>query len=153
MSAASYPVDSATRPCCTGIGAHTLDCPAPPEYVPPVECTPWCEYGDGHPTETCREDQTCWSPAAYVDLSLESASEDSDGDHHQRLGAMAYQDAGEEPGVYLHLFGIRIYGPIRWPYNYLDRGLRLTVEEADKLAVLLTDAASLARENTGVMKR
>ncbi|WP_283604987.1 hypothetical protein [Mycolicibacterium poriferae] len=116
----------------------------PLEYMPPVECAPWCDYGDGHPGETCRGDQTCWSIVEYVDLSLEATAADSDGDS-QQIGAMAYRDADEAPGVYLHLSGIKIHGPIPWPHNFLDRGLRMTVHEAEALSRTLAEAAKLAR--------
>lgn len=39
-----------------------------------IQCQPWCESGDGHPGETCREDQTCMGTSRIVTLSTEDAS-------------------------------------------------------------------------------
>lgn len=113
--------------------------------VPPIQCAPWCEYGDGHPEEFCREDQTCWSPAAYVDLSQMPVHHEESGDYPEQLGVMARRDH-QRTVVYLHLQGIKIHGPIPWPYNHLDHALHLTPDEAEGLARLLLDGAKMVRE-------
>jgi hypothetical protein len=35
----------------------------------PVECAPWCRYGDGHATELFRDDQRCETEALRIELS------------------------------------------------------------------------------------
>lgn len=47
--------------------------------MPAIKCTPWCVEGDGHTDEVFREDQTCWGPDAYVELSLEPVERDKYG--------------------------------------------------------------------------
>lgn len=47
--------------------------------LPPIVCAPWCEDGDGHAREFMREDQTCWGPESYVDLSRERVTRDGPG--------------------------------------------------------------------------
>ncbi|QFS91534.1 hypothetical protein FIV07_12265 [Mycobacterium sp. THAF192] len=50
MSAASYPVDSATRTCCQGIGAHPTDCR---QAVPDVALPPGADHAtDWEPDAT-----------------------------------------------------------------------------------------------------
>jgi hypothetical protein len=39
------------------------------ETLPPVECTPWCEVGDGHTAERFPEDQRCTAETREVFLS------------------------------------------------------------------------------------
>ncbi|MEP7369880.1 MAG: hypothetical protein ABI662_09510 [Dermatophilaceae bacterium] len=39
--------------------------------VEPIVCEPWCEIGDGHPDEGCREDQGCFGFEHRVYLSAE----------------------------------------------------------------------------------
>jgi hypothetical protein len=115
--------------------------------MPPVQCTPWCEEGDGHPNEAFREDQKCWSPAEYVDLSLHEA--ESDEDFSQSVGVMARRnDAGTV--VYVHLRDIKQpYDGIPFPYNYLDMSLHLTAEEAERIAGALLEVAKLVRARDG----
>lgn len=48
-------------------------------YVPPRICTPWCDYGDGHPTATSHADQTCFGEMRRVDLALYPAVDDGAG--------------------------------------------------------------------------
>ena len=40
-----FPVDSATRPCCGGIGGHTQSCPVP-NIVPPADAEAMCDWAD-----------------------------------------------------------------------------------------------------------
>jgi hypothetical protein len=60
-----------------------------PQYVPPVKCQPWCEYGDGHPTCWVREDQTCTTPALRVELSLEQRIGDLSAEGLPALSSLA----------------------------------------------------------------
>ena len=39
-----------------------------PETLPAVECTPWCQYGDGHVDAIHPDDQHCWSSHNVVSL-------------------------------------------------------------------------------------
>jgi hypothetical protein len=113
--------------------------------MPPIVCTPWCDEGDGHTNQFMREDQTCWGPAAYVDLSLEPVEHDSYGVHVPRIGAQAYRHwPGEVPSVCVHLDGIQV------PANRggdcpLDDSVHLTADEAVRLATALLKAAEDAR--------
>lgn len=111
-------------------------------FVPPVECAPWCDYGDGHPDECHREDQQCWSTSDYLGLSADGSSDQS---FNPQIGVMTTRRAGQPANVYIHLYDIQLPGPLPSPWNQLDRGLRLTADEAEKLAGWLTDAAKLVR--------
>ena len=62
--------------------------------IPPIVCTPGCEYGDGRPDALFRGEQTCWGPRSYVDLSLEEVNHDDSGLYMPRIGVMAYTGAG-----------------------------------------------------------
>lgn len=106
----------------------------------PVMCAPWCEDGDGHANAVFREDQTCWGPATYVDLSLEP-TQDEAGAYLPRFGAQAYRWwPGAAPCVYFHIDGIKV------PANRggdcpLDDSVHLTADEAIRLATALLKAA------------
>jgi hypothetical protein len=108
--------------------------------LPPVMCAPWCEDGDGHANAVFREDQTCWGPATYVDLSLEP-TQDEAGAYLPRFGAQAYRWwPGAAPCVYFHIDGIKV------PANRggdcpLDDSVHLTADEAIRLATALLKAA------------
>ncbi len=39
------------------------------EYLPLVDCAPWCRIGDGHPNEWHPDDQWCGSEGERVKLS------------------------------------------------------------------------------------
>jgi|SRR5258705_6709993 hypothetical protein len=110
--------------------------------VQPIECTPWCHSGDGHPNDWCREDQVCWSDATYVQLSREPIHGDDYGDYPPRLGVMARRDR-EAAVVYLHLDDILIR-PGAWP-DVLHHCLSLTADEAKQLAGALLETAKLVR--------
>lgn len=117
------------------------------KYLPPVECQPWCDIGDGHPQEWNRPDQACWTAGEYVDLSQEPPAEvDGDKVWPQTIGVLTRRRPGETAHVLVHLDGVRILGPIQYPYNILDHELLLTAEEAQRLAALLTAAAELAQQ-------
>ena len=117
----------------------------PIQYLPPVECQPWCDQGDGHPDQCFTSDQACWSPSDYVALSLERMHVERAGEFPQQIGAMARSRPGEPGHVYVHLYDIQLHGSVPFPYKFLDHGLSLTVEEAERLAAILTAAANLAR--------
>ena|SRR5215210_3347429 len=38
------------------------------DTLPPVDCTPWCQAGDGHTSTTHQNDQWCFSEARRIDL-------------------------------------------------------------------------------------
>ena len=98
------------------------------------------EDGDGHANAVFREDQTCWGPATYVDLSLEP-TQDEAGAYLPRFGAQAYRWwPGAAPCVYFHIDGIKV------PANRggdcpLDDSVHLTADEAIRLATALLKAA------------
>ena len=117
----------------------------PLQYLAPVECHPWCDQGDGHPEQCFTSDQACWSPSDYVDLSLEPVHVERHAEFPQQIGVMA-RCLPDEPGhVYVHLWDIELHGSVPSPYKFLDHGLSLTVEEAERLAALLTASANLVR--------
>lgn len=109
-------------------------------FVPAIECAPWCEYGDGHPDSFCREDQTCFSPASYVDLTLQPVTLDAGGVWPERLGVMARRDHASTV-VYLHMQDLRVFSDDR----LLDHSVNLTPEEAERLAASLIATARLVR--------
>lgn len=115
------------------------------ESMPPVECHPWCEDGDGHPDYFIRRDQACWSPSEYVEMALEDRFVDGGTSYAQRVGVLARQRPDEAGHVCLHLDGIKIGGPVPSPYDVLDHSLELTPDEALRLATVLIAAAKLVR--------
>ena len=84
-------------------------------FVPPVECAPWCEDGDGHPDEHHREDQKCWSPSEYIKLTADNSAEDFD----PQIGVMTRQHPDEPAFVHLHLYDIELPGLLPSPWNQL----------------------------------
>lgn len=108
--------------------------------LPPIVCTPWCEYGDGHPEAAFRDDQTCWGRSEYLDLSLEEVIRDQYvGICVPRIGVMAYRHRPTEaPSVYVHLDNVETHrgGDI------LDLPVHLTAGEALSLAAALVKAAT-----------
>ncbi len=119
------------------------------EFLPLVECKSWCEDGDGHPRQCFKSDQACWSPAQYVDLSLEPVIVEGDDRFPHQIGVMARQRPEEAGHVYLHLRDVKLYGPIPSPYDYLDHGLQLTTDEALRLAEALIANVKLVRNQPG----
>lgn len=117
----------------------------PLQLLPLVECQPWCEDGNGHPDYFHKRDQACWSPSEYIGMQLEDPIVDDSGRSPQRIGVMARQRPDEVGHVHVHLDGIKLSGPIPWPYNILDHGLDLTPDEALHLARLLIAAAKSVR--------
>jgi hypothetical protein len=110
--------------------------------LPPITCTPWCENNDGHTDAVFQEDQTCWGPESYVGLSRESSTLDESGAYVPRTGAQAYRHfPGEVPCIYVHLDNVQI--PPGRDDGILDDQLKLTADEAIKLATALLDAAAL----------
>lgn len=107
--------------------------------LPLIECASWCVDGDGHPNEWCREDQACWGPATYVDLSLHPVHREAGGDYPEQIGVMARRNH-QQTVVYLHLQDIKIRHE-----RVLDHSLHLTPDEAEKLAELLREGAKLVR--------
>jgi hypothetical protein len=43
--------------------------------LPPIQCTPWCEQGDGHPNEVHPLEQYCASETVHVRLTRENPIE------------------------------------------------------------------------------
>ena len=113
----------------------TATYPAIPS-MPPIVCTLWCEDQDGHPDSVLREDQTCWGPDAYVDLSLEPVGRDEYGVYPPKLGARAYRQwPGKTPCVYIHIEDVVIGN------EPIDTALHLTAAEARQLSANLAAAA------------
>ncbi|ULE32870.1 DUF6907 domain-containing protein [Mycobacterium sp. IDR2000157661] len=106
-----------------------------PNPVSPVVCTPWCDRGDGHPDEWCREDQSCWGPVDYIELELEPVEVEAAGRFPSRLGVMPHrQHDGAPLDCYLH---------VELPGRDVDTSARLTATEARKLAQALVTAADV----------
>jgi hypothetical protein len=62
----------------------------------PITCQPWCQAGDGHATESVREDQYCFGVEHWVQLSTESTLLMSDGStERQYLTAYVIQQADD----------------------------------------------------------
>lgn len=121
------------------------------EYLPEVECAPWCDQGDGHPMQYFSSDQSCWEPAEYVELSLEEPAEV---DYPQRVGVMARRRPNQDGHVLVHLDGMKVPGPNPFPYNApaqdnaLDHEVMFTADEAERLGRRLIASARLARLNS-----
>lgn len=97
-----------------------------PDRLPPVDCMPWCEDGDGHPHEIFRADQWCRSEETVVFPLAHKRKDEPDG---FALSACRTPDGHEEVCL---------------------RHLRLDVEtflspaEARALAAALVETADLA---------
>jgi hypothetical protein len=111
----------------------------------PIRCASWCEDGDGHTHAGLPGDQACWSPAAYLNLSLEEKLIESGGQYPQRVGVLARQSPDETPHVLVHLSDIAVPGPVPWPDNIVDHSLNLTTDEALWLADVLRSTAMAVR--------
>jgi hypothetical protein len=48
------------------------------ETLPAVECTSWCQDGDGHTDAYCLQDQVCCGARYSVKLTREALIEDAD---------------------------------------------------------------------------
>ena len=62
---------------------------------------------------------------------------------HQSRTWTSIQDGYAEP-VTVGVANVKLYGPIPPPYRFLDHGLMLTTEETERLAEILTAAATQA---------
>ena len=112
---------------------------AMPALVPPTECAPWCEGGDGHPRSYSRQDQTCWGPSTYVDLSLHPPVCEDGAEYPQSVGVAAYRSNPDaEATVNVHLRDIQLHDG-----KSIDYGLDLTAAEARILIDGLRDAADM----------
>lgn len=119
------------------------------EMLPPVECAPWCEKGDGHPNCFHESDQACWSPDEYVGLSLEPVIEEGDTIFPQQIGVMVRREPDTAGAVYLHLSDIPFQGISPSPYDFLDQSLNLTPDEAIRLGKALNREANLLQDSEG----
>lgn len=161
----TYPVDSATRTCCGGIGRHTPECPEAAsgtdehgrfagDRIPLSPGTSACADGwqtDGHqcPFAWCtirasHPDRDHWSEVVYVPASLRHGdpyhlSGDKD---PLRVGVGAAYAPGEMPAVVLHLNGGQ--------YDY-DHDAFLRLDEAHSLRQELDKAIKNAAEALGHM--
>lgn len=115
----AYPVDSATRPCCKGIGAHTHDCttdvPAP---AGAVRLLPWESPAvSGHPG---------W--VRYFDGTTRTVALDNrDRDAEVTIEGRQWADDGRLDG-----WAVRVRG--------IDSDWPLTVEQARALVAVLIAA-------------
>lgn len=105
------------------------------ETLPPVQCTSWCDSGDGHTDAKDVQDQQCYGPAERVTLTRESmACMSADGDEW----ALEYVQ------VYLE----RAEGSVHTLVS-LGKGERptfqLTLAEAEQLAVAVLELVKVAR--------
>lgn len=103
------------------------------ETVPRIECTAWCEVGDGHPSEIFAEDQWCRSVSAHTLVSLEDPEVMQDG---SRQPAQSSVYASQDPGEAAHVVVV----------NHQDRAMRLTPDEARDQARLLQHFAWVAEQ-------
>ena len=114
--------------------------------ISPIQCAPWCVYGDGHPQQFMRGDQTCWGADHYVEASTEELRAEYNGRTGERtvfpahIGPCAYRGFNEHPVVYLH---------VDVPTRQVDVSVKLTAAEARALAAHLIEVAELI-EGTGL---
>jgi len=90
--------------------------------LPPVECFPWCQYGDGHGRDFLPEDQTCFTAETRIP------------------GALLVHDPGcedEEEYVSVHAQA--------WANGALPTMIHIGQSENYGLAVTLDEAAQVAR--------
>ncbi len=102
-------------------------------YLPPVECMPWCSYGDGHPAEWDTADQNCYSADNYLYLPLNERDKGTEGFCAQ-IGVAAKREIGFLPCVHVHL---TLMDPD------VDCGVKFTPAEARWLAAELLRTADL----------
>jgi hypothetical protein len=116
--------------------------------IAPIACTSWCRYGDGHPNETGRADQTCWGADHYVEASTEEVLAEYDkgtdtwNAYASQLGISAYRGFNQHPSVYVH-----INLPAA-PDDGVDTSVWLTADEARQLAAYLIEVADEIGERT-----
>ena len=106
--------------------------------LPPVTCTPWCQYGDGHPREFMAEDQSCFTADTHISASLHDPVEMNDG-----------TTAPEWVSVYGQAWHHGMAPEIHLGQGE-DGGMRLTVSEARQVAAALIAAADVIEQtNSG----
>ncbi|CAM2885417.1 hypothetical protein BST27_08225 [Mycobacterium intermedium] len=146
-----FPVDSTTRPCCSGIGNHTRDCrgdlleeshPSGPfPALRPITCTVWCEDNDGHTTATGRSEQICWGKSYYVELSCEEAEVNFKGEGQSRnvwpsfVAVAAYRGYNQLPCINMNFILVG-HGD-----GQVDDSFKMTPLEARQLAAHLVAVA------------
>ena len=89
--------------------------------LPPVECFPWCQYGNGHPNQTLADDQTCFTAETHIPGALlvhDPGCEDEE--EYATVYAMAWA-AGHRPTQIQVGRGE-------------DIGMQLTIDEARQVA-------------------
>jgi hypothetical protein len=105
------------------------------KYATPIECMPWCENGDGHPTELSYVNQNCYSAGDYLRLPLNSRHIESSGDEEfASISVTAKRELVFLPCVHVHLM---------MPDPDVDVGVKLTAQEARWLAAELLARAEL----------
>jgi predicted DNA-binding transcriptional regulator AlpA len=95
----------------------------------PIECAPWCQYNNGHPTQFA-DDQQCFSDLPRTDLSLHKPP----------------YDEFPEDGDYVEVFLSRkSTGPVVVEMMLHDEQcLRMTLDEAHQVLEHLQTAVNLA---------
>ena len=106
--------------------------------LPPVECAPWCEDGDGHPNAWHPADQWCGSPEVIVGLTRHALVDWSD--DSKRLDVARAYLVRERFAAVTHLN--LTHGD--------DSGMELTLEEAETFARGLLRLVETAREGGSV---
>jgi hypothetical protein len=114
----------------------TTELPALP--AGPVDCTPWCEEGTGHPDAVFAADQTCFGPGRKTALSLHPVLE---GHTMAPCGHWA-----DEPD-YANAYAMRNPGQAQAVAVQHGDGpeMRMTPEEAERFAQDVLAAVQEAR--------
>lgn len=98
--------------------------------VSPIECKPWCWLGDGHPNETHRIDQICYTEDHPVDLTLHDLVARSvyDPDEGRWVTGPYFVNVDARQNGYETQPEVRIYSDVAGLVE-----LRFTTEEARQL--------------------
>jgi hypothetical protein len=114
---------------------HPMSTTTVHEKVSPITCQPWCKYGDGHPNEISRLDQTCYSEEQVVPLPTYYQSVESwGGVYVQQTVAIYVEQQSSTPGP--PLVEISLDGAAEM--------LRMSLSEARSIAAEIIAAADLA---------
>lgn len=107
--------------------------------VTPIECTPWCGDGTGHPDAEEPDEQGCYSVEQRVEL-VRNPIPGQRSRHSTHVAVGLYRDAfpDGEGGAFLEQPHIELVGDD-------DEPLRLSPAEARRLSVVLAELADAAQ--------
>ena len=107
--------------------------------VTPVQCTPWCGDGTGHPDAELPDDQGCYSAGRRVDL-VRNPIPGQRAPSNAHVAVHIYRDAypDETGGTFLEPPHIEVRGDDVEP-------IRLSPAEARELSAVLAELADAAQ--------